>query len=148
MRIAFALPILAGCALVAQTAVMALIQARGLSLVSTLIVNSFVGLAFLSLVALATQGSAPFGDIARLAQAWFVVPGLLGTLFVFASLRSYGAIGAASTIALITGAQMLSGLILDAWGAHLFRPRPLDVRAWIGATLLICGVALLVSRRS
>jgi bacterial/archaeal transporter family-2 protein len=148
MMMAFALPLLAGCALVAQNAVMAAMQARGLGLVSALMVNSFVGLAFLGLVALATQGSAPFGDVARLAQAWFVIPGLLGTLFVFASLRSYHAIGAASTIALITAAQMLSGILLDATGAYVFHPRPLDARAWVGAALLICGVALIVSRRT
>jgi len=145
---AFALPILAGCALVAQNVVMAAMQARGLGLLSALMVNSLVGFALLCGVAFTSDGGAAFADVARRLQLWFVVPGLLGTFFVFASLRSYRALGAAPTIALTTAAQMLSGMLLDATGAFVIHARPLDSRGWVGAALLICGVALLVSRRS
>lgn len=145
---AFVLPLLAGCALVAQNTVMAAMQARGLGLLSALIANSFVGLALLCTVALANEGSAAFADVARRLQLWFFAPGLLGTFFVFANLRSYHLIGAAPTVALATAAQMLSGLLLDAAGLHLFHPRTIDARAWVGAALLICGVALIVSRRT
>jgi transporter family-2 protein len=148
MMMAFALPLLAGCALVAQNAVMAAMQARGLGMLSAFIANSLVGLTLLCAIALAKEGSAPFADMARRLQLWFVAPGLLGTFFVFASLRSYHSIGAAPTIALATAAQMLSGMLLDATGAHVLHPRPLDARAWVGAALLICGVALIVSRRA
>jgi len=78
----------------------------------------------------------------------FWLPGFLGTFFVFASLRSYRALGAAPTIALITAAQMVLGLLFDATGAYVIQPRALGLRAWVGAALLICGVALIVSRRT
>jgi transporter family-2 protein len=144
----FALPVLAGCALVAQNVVMTAMLARGLGLLPALIMNSLVGLVLLCGVALMSDCGASLTDAARRLQPWFVASGVLGSFFVFASLRSYGALGAAPTIALITGAQMLFGMLFDATGAYVIEPRALGLRAWLGAALLICGVALIVSRRT
>jgi transporter family-2 protein len=145
---AFALPVLAGCALVAQNVVMAAMLARGHGLLFALIMNSLVGLVLLCGVALMSDSGASLTDAARRLQPWFLASGLLGTFFVFASLRSYRALGAAPTIALITAAQMVLGLLFDATGAYVIQPRALGLGAWVGAALLICGVALIVSRRT
>ena len=118
----FVLPVLAGCALVAQNVVMAAMLARGLGLLFALIMNSLVGLVLLCSVALMSDSGASLTDEARWLQPWFLASGLLGTVFVFASLRSYRALGAAPTIALITAAQMILGLLFDATGAYVIQP--------------------------
>ena len=92
---AFALPVLAGCALVAQNVVMAAMLARGLGLLFALIMNSLVGLVLLCGVALMSDSGASLTYSARRLQPWFFASGLLGMFFVFASLRSYRAAGSA-----------------------------------------------------
>ena len=147
---AFALPVLAGCARWSRrTSSLAAMLARGLGLLFALIMNSLVGLLLLCGVALAGDGGASLTDAARRLQPWFLASGLLGTFFVFASLRSYRALGVSpGNPALITAAQMVLGLLFDATGAYVIQPKALGLGAWVGAALLICGVALIVSRRT
>ncbi|PZQ46315.1 MAG: hypothetical protein DI556_20765 [Rhodovulum sulfidophilum] len=80
---------LAGVALVAQNPLMARIATAGASTVAPLVLNSAVGLVAL-LTALLVQ-SGPSGLVATLRdfRAWYLLPGLLGSLFVFASVVGF-----------------------------------------------------------
>lgn len=67
---------------------------------------------------------------------WTLIPGLLGSFFVFASISGYQNVGAATTIAVLVASQLIGGLVLD-----IFRSHGVPLRALIGP---ICGAILLV----
>ncbi|EEW1841268.1 hypothetical protein FA846_06075 [Escherichia coli] len=77
---------------------------------------------------------------------WTLIPGLLGSFFVFASISGYQNVGAATTIAVLVASQLIGGLMLD-----IFRSHGVPLRALFGpicgAILLVVG-AWLVARRS
>nr|WP_263283468.1 DMT family transporter [Escherichia coli] len=79
-------------------------------------------------------------------RSWTLIPGLLGSFFVFASISGYQNVGAATTIAVLVASQLIGGLVLD-----IFRSHGVPLRALFGpicgAILLVVG-AWLVARRS
>ena len=140
---AIGLSLLAGMALVMQNAVMVAMTGRGLSLTGALLCNSLVGLLILSAVELYRGESGLFQQWGR-AELWFVVPGVLGTFFVFASLFGYRTQGSAATIVLIITGQIVAGLLLDrlGWAGIV---RELSAQRLLG-TALVIGGAVLVAR--
>ncbi|KEJ98094.1 transporter family-2 protein [Pseudosulfitobacter pseudonitzschiae] len=139
-----ALLVAAGAALVVQNLVMAKITGAASSVLVALLMNSAVGLMVLSALLLWKGG---FGEIAAVFRPWFLIPGLLGTFFVFASITGYKSLGAAPTIAVLVASQLVFGLAWD-----LFRSESISIQGILtevlGAGLLICGVVLIVSRQS
>ena len=77
---------------------------------------------------------------------WTLIPGLLGSFFVFASISGYQNVGAATTIAVLVASQLIGGLVLDILRSHGVPLRAL-VGPACGAVLLVVG-AWLVARRS
>ncbi|WP_252517061.1 DMT family transporter, partial [Escherichia coli] len=92
------------------------------------------------------QGMAGFGELVSSVRWWTLIPGLLGSFFVFASISGYQNVGAATTIAVLVASQLIGGLMLD-----IFRSHGVPLRALFGpicgAILLVVG-AWLVARRS
>lgn len=144
--IAVVLALAAGAAIVVQNAIMTAMAARGLGLTGALVFNSLVGAAVLVVLEAVRSGPAFAHDFLVHARVWFVLPGLLGTLFVFASLYGYRHQGATATIVLILSAQLLAGLLLDRLG-FTGGGRPLAAHRLLGIALVVAGAALVLGNR-
>jgi transporter family-2 protein len=140
---AVVLALAAGASLALQYAIMLAVMDRGIGPVSALLINSFVGLVLLLGIEAARLGPSFALDLLARARLWFLLPGLLGTFFVFASLYGYRHQGAAATIVLVVAGQLVMGLALDGMGltgaARAIAPHTL-----IGVALLLVGTALVV----
>jgi bacterial/archaeal transporter family-2 protein len=146
MPLAILLAIVGGAALVVQNAIMAAITRSGVSLTGALFVNSLVGLTLLAIIETWRAGPTFALDLAGRAQLWYVLPGLLGTAFVFASLYGYRHMGATTTIVLIVAAQLTTGLLFDAAGLT-GASRALTLERVLGVLLLFAGAFLVVRAR-
>jgi bacterial/archaeal transporter family-2 protein len=146
MPLAILLAIVGGAALVVQNAIMASIARSGVSLTGALFVNSAIGLCLLGMIESWRAGPGFAIDLAGRAQWWFILPGLLGTAFVFASLYGYRHQGAATTIVLIVAAQLATGLAFDAAGLT-GTARAITAERMIGVALLFAGAFLVVRSR-
>ncbi|PIK68949.1 hypothetical protein CS379_32340 [Methylobacterium frigidaeris] len=138
--------LVAGAALVIQNALMGAIVARGTGLTGALLCNSLVGLTLLGLVEVWRSGPAFPLRLAERAEPWFLVPGLLGTLVVAASLYGYRQQGATVTVALVVAGQLAAGIAGDAMGLT-GRKGGLGPETWIGAALLVVGAVLILRGR-
>ncbi len=111
-----------------------------------MLLNSLVGIVLFVSILWFKQGMEGFGELVSSVRWWTLIPGLLGSFFVFASISGYQNVGAATTIAVLVASQLIGGLVLD-----IFRSHGVPLRALIGpicgAILLVVG-AWLVARRS
>ena len=87
-------------------------------------------------------GTAGFGELTAVFGWRSLIPGLLGTFFVFASLVGYQRLGAGTTISVLVASQLICGLIADAVRSGGGR---LDAPTLIGTAMLGVGT-LLVAR--
>lgn len=71
-------------------------------------------------ILLLKHGAAGFQELAVSVKWWTLIPGLLGSFFVFASISGYQNVGAATTIAVLIASQLVGGLVIDLIRA----PRP------------------------
>lgn len=133
----------AGAALAIQNAIMAAVVGRGVGFTGTLVINSTIGLIVLAAIETIRSGPGFAVDIVAQARPWFVLPGLLGTFFVFGGVFGYRHLGAATTIVLIVAAQLTMGIALDAVGLTE-GSRQLGVHTLLGAALLVTGALLVV----
>jgi transporter family-2 protein len=140
---AILLALAGGAALAIQNVIMAAVVGRGVGFIGTLFINSAVGLIVLAAMETIRSGPAFALDIAAQAKPWFVLPGLLGTFFVFAGVFGYRHLGAAPTIMLIVAAQLAMGIALDALGLT-GGARPIEVQTLVGAALLVAGAFLVL----
>jgi transporter family-2 protein len=99
--------------------------------------NSGVGLVFLTWLVWTREGEQPMANLWSQPSWWYVLPGLLGTLFVFASFRGFAHFGAATAVASLVASQLVAGMAFDAWSGD-----SLSTRNLVGAGLLIAGAAL------
>lgn len=136
----------AGVALVAQNLLMVRLTEAASSVVITLLINSVVGLTLLLTVLLARNGLPGLAEAASLIRPWSVLPGLLGTFFVFAGILGYQRVGAATTIAVLVASQLVAGLAADWFKGEMGSMRP-DASSLIGAALLIVGAFLIARER-
>lgn len=149
--------LVAGAALVVQNALMGAIVARGTGLTGALLCNSLVGLSLLGLVEAWRSGPAFPLRLAERAEPWFLVPGLLGTLVVAASLYGYRQQGATVTVAMVVAGQLAAGIAGDAMGLTGRKGglgpdtstglQTLGLQTWIGAALLVAGAVLILRGR-
>ena len=128
---AILLAIAGGAAIAIQNVLMAAVVGRGVGFTSTLIINSTIGLLVLAAIETIRSGPGFLLDIATHAKSWFVLPGLLGTFFVFAGVFGYRHLGAATTIVLIVAAQLAMGIALklDQFAREVPTARALGNRA-------------------
>ena len=134
------LVIAAGLALILQNLVMGGVVARTSSLLVALVLNSAVGIVLLGGLLL-WQGGWREG-IATF-RLWYLVPGLLGSFFVFASLTGYQTLGPSRTIAVLVASQLVFGL-----GADLLRGGRIGLAPVVGVGLLVAGASLVLMRRA
>jgi transporter family-2 protein len=140
----FPLLVAAGVALVFQNLLMVKITQSVSTVLITLAINSAVGLVLLLASLLARKGLAGLGEMVQAMQPWLVLPGLLGSFFVFAGIMGYQSIGAAATIAVLVASQLLTGMLVQARQTHALP----DVSALLGAVLLMAGVVLILRART
>ena len=85
-------------------------------------------------------------EVAALRQApWGLIAGVAGMLLVTGIAVAVSGIGLASTLAIVTGVQLLLGLVLESTGI-LGRVVALDPLRVGGAALIVLGVLLVAGR--
>ncbi|MTH46002.1 DMT family transporter [Intestinirhabdus alba] len=138
--------IAAGIGLVVQNTLMVRISQNASTILIAMLLNSLVGMALFVSILGFRQGAAGFGELLSSVRWWTLIPGLLGSFFVFASISGYQNVGAATTIAVLVASQLIGGLALD-----ILRSQGVPLRALIGplcgAVMLVIG-AWLVARRA
>ena len=138
--------IAAGVGLVVQNTLMVRITQSASTILIAMLLNSLVGIVIFVTILLLRHGAAGFQELAGSVKWWTLIPGLLGSFFVFASISGYQNVGAATTIAVLVASQLIGGLVLDILRSHGVPLRAL-VGPVCGAVLLVVG-AWLVARRS
>jgi bacterial/archaeal transporter family-2 protein len=73
---------------------------------------------------------------------WYWVGGLIGALYVLASIVLAPRLGAATLVAAIVAGQMIASLFLDQYGLVGFPIHPITGFRVLGAALVIAGVIL------
>jgi transporter family-2 protein len=74
---------------------------------------------------------------------WLYVGGLIGALFLFASLYLAPRLGVAARVALLVAGQLAAALILDHFGWLGVPERPFNLYRLLGACCLLAGVLLI-----
>lgn len=143
--ITLGLLVAAGAALVVQNLLMAKITGAASTVLVALLMNSAVGLMLLLALLLLKAGMSGLSEVAGMFRLWFVIPGLLGTFFVYASITGYQTVGAAPTIAILVASQLVFGLAWDMSRSERLAGADISLAA-IGAALLVSGAILIVSR--
>ena len=126
--------IAAGVGLVVQNTLMVRITQAASTILIAMLLNSLVGIVIFVTMLLLRQGVAGFQELALSVKWWTLIPGLLGSFFVFASISGYQNVG-----------QLVGGLIMDLVRAHGVPVRAL-IGPLCGAVMLVVG-AWLVARR-
>ena len=121
----------AGVGLVLQNTLMVRITQSASTILIAMLLNSLVGIVIFVTLLLLRQGAAGFQELALSVKWWTLIPGLLGSFFVFASISGYQNVGAATTIAVLVASQLVGGLIMD-----LIRAHGVPLRALLGP---LCG---------
>jgi bacterial/archaeal transporter family-2 protein len=87
----------------------------------------------------------PWPTIAGLKAVpwWAWLGGLLGTVYVVATIVLAPRLGAATLVGVLVAGQMLASLALDHFGWVGFPQRPVDLPRLAGAALLVAGVYLI-----
>lgn len=134
----------AGLALIAQNLIMSAASARLSSVLIPLVLNSAVGLVLLSGLLLWQSGAGALRELASAVRPLQLLPGLLGSFFVFASLTGYRHLGSAATIAILVASQLVFGLGADFMRAGSPKPQAAQL---LGVGLLILGSWLVLFRK-
>jgi transporter family-2 protein len=126
----------AGIGLVVQNMLMVRITQSASTILIAMLLNSLVGIVLFVSILLIKHGTAGFSELASTVHWWTLIPGLLGSFFVFASISGYQYVGAATTIAVLVASQLIGGLVMD-----VVRSQGVALKALAGP---ICGAVLLV----
>lgn len=137
--------IAAGVGLVLQNTLMVRITQSASTILIAMLLNSLVGIVIFVTILSLRHGVAGFQELAYSVKWWTLIPGLLGSFFVFASINGYQHVGATTTIALLIASQLVGGLVIDLLRAHNVPIRAL-IGPLCGAVMLVAG-AWLVARR-
>lgn len=97
--------IAAGIGLVVQNTLMVRITQTSSTILIAMLLNSLVGIVLFVSILWFKQGLAGFGELVSSIRWWTLIPGLLGSFFVFASISGYQNVGAATTIAVLVASQ-------------------------------------------
>lgn len=135
----------AGIGLVVQNTLMVRITQSSSTILIAMLLNSLVGIVLFVSILLIKQGVGGFQELVASVKWWTLIPGLLGSFFVFASISGYQNVGAATTIAVLIASQLIGGLVMDVVKSEGMALRAL-VGPVCGAVLLVIG-AWLVARR-
>ncbi|MGE9550712.1 DMT family transporter [Erwinia amylovora] len=142
----FVMLIVGGVALVIQNTLMARITHSASTILIALVLNSAVGLVLLITLLAGKTGTSGFYELFQSFKGWMLLPGILGSFFVFTGITGYQNIGASRTIAILVASQLVAGLGYDMYRSgteSVLKNMP----AIIGAVLLVAGTFLVASRR-
>ena len=126
----------AGIGLVVQNTMMVRITQSSSNILIAMLLNSLVGIVLFVSILLVKNGLSGFSELASTVRWWTLIPGLLGSFFVFASISGYQNVGAATTIAVLVASQLIGGLVMD-----ILKSNGVSLRALVGP---VCGAAMLV----
>lgn len=132
--------------LVVQNLLMVRITASASTVLITLVLNSSVGLVLLLSGLVVRNGVGGLTELTDAFRPWHLLPGILGSFFVFASIFGYQRLGASATISTLVASQMLTGLIADGLKSGSAFPRA-DPLAMLGAIFLVLGVVLIAQNK-
>lgn len=138
--------IAAGVGLVVQNSIMVRITQTSSTILIAMLLNSLVGIVLFVTILWFKQGAAGFGELVASVRWWTLIPGLLGSFFVFASISGYQNVGAATTIAVLVASQLIGGLALDITRSHGVTLRAMVGPAF-GSLLLVIGAWLIAKRQ-
>ncbi|MGY5805227.1 DMT family transporter [Rhizobium sp. LEGMi12c] len=147
MPITVATLILAGISLVLQNALMVRITQSASTVLIALVINSSVGLSALLAILISRNGLAGLAEAVSAIRPWALLPGLLGSFFVFAGILGYQRLGAAPTIAVLVASQLLAGLAFDATISGKTMAG-FGVWQFVGTALLVTGAVLVAGRNT
>ena len=105
-------------------------------------ISFFGGTLALIMVALALRESWPLVEAVARAPGWAWVGGLLGALYVLATIVVIPRLGAATTVGLILAGQVLASIVIDHFGLIRVLVHELNIPRLAGAVLIVIGVAL------
>ena len=126
----------AGIGLVVQNTLMVRITQSSSTILIAMLLNSLVGIVLFVSILLIKNGLSGFSELVATVRWWTLLPGLLGSFFVFASISGYQYVGAATTIAVLVASQLIGGLVMD-----VVRSQGVALKALFGP---VCGAVLLV----
>ena len=106
----------AGIGLVVQNTLMVRITQSSSTILIAMLLNSLVGIVLFVSILLIKNGFGGFAELAATVRWWTIIPGLLGSFFVFASISGYQYVGAATTIAVLVASQLIGGLGMEKSG--------------------------------
>ncbi|BCS52248.1 DMT family transporter [Geobacter sp. SVR] len=110
---------------------------------SSLISFAVGTLAMLAVVLLMGKGS--LRGVAS-ASWWELTGGLFGAFFVTLTIMTVPRLGTAAVMAAIIAGQLLSGSVMDHFGAFGLRQIPFTMTRALGILLLAAGAALIIKR--
>ncbi|MDZ4033121.1 DMT family transporter [Kluyvera ascorbata] len=138
--------IAAGIGLVIQNTLMVRITQSASTILVAMLLNSLVGIVLFVSILLIKHGLAGVSELVATIKWWTLIPGLLGSFFVFASISGYQYVGAATTIAVLVASQLIGGLVMDVFRSHGVPWRAL-IGPVCGAVMLIVGAWLVAKRQ-
>ena len=138
--------IAAGIGLVIQNTLMVRITQSASTILVAMLLNSLVGIVLFVTILLIKHGLSGVNELVSTIKWWTLIPGLLGSFFVFASISGYQYVGAATTIAVLVASQLIGGLVMDIVKSHGIHWRAL-VGPVCGAVMLIIGAWLVAKRQ-
>jgi uncharacterized membrane protein YdcZ (DUF606 family) len=142
MRLAVLAGVAAGTLIAVQTAIISAFGER----LPAFVVATWVhvgGLAFALAAVLLTRTSLQVAVVR--ATPWGLLAGVAGVLLITGIAIAVGGLGLASTLALVTGVQLLVGFVLESSGMA-GRIVALDPVRIGGAALIVIGVYVVVGR--
>ncbi|MFM2486452.1 DMT family transporter [Celerinatantimonas yamalensis] len=135
----------AGISLVIQNLMMVKITEKVSTVTITLLLNSISGLLILLTILCIKNGMSGLNEAIKNISPMTLVPGALGSFFVFSGVLGYKHLGAAITIAILVGSQLVFSIIADSISTPI--PSKPALSTIIGAILLMAGVVLIIQSK-
>jgi transporter family-2 protein len=136
------LALAAGVLLPVQAGVNAQLRSVVGSPLTAALVSFLVGTAGLGTAAVIFRAPTTLRAAWAVAPWWLWVGGLIGALYVVATIVLAPRLGAATLVAAVVAGQMIASLLLDHYGLLGFPTHPLNGLRVLGAALVIVGVIL------
>ncbi|MGA0059639.1 MAG: DMT family transporter [Planctomycetota bacterium] len=141
--------VFAGALVAIQPGINGLLAKRLEHPIQASLISFSCGLTVLVAVCFGLGQRLPRPAMLEAAPVWvWVGGGTVGAFFVTTALIVAPRIGAAYWVALIVAGQMFASLLLDEFGWLGFARRSVGWEGWLGAVLVVAGVALVSLRRA
>jgi transporter family-2 protein len=136
------LALAAGVLLPVQAGVNAQLRSVVGSPLTAALVSFLVGTAGLGTAAVILRAPTALRAAWAVSPWWLWVGGLIGALYVVATIVLAPRLGAATLVAAVVAGQMIASLLLDQYGLLGFPTHPMNGLRVLGAALVIVGVIL------